>query len=343
MHLPAAPLVFAFSSIVALFAPSSALAGATHFQAHLEIFAGQGLPLWMSSSSSGVLNSMPMGFQFPASQLDPAPLRLTTLIGFTSAAPANSIYAVSRHNSTGFQESGSFSAGAGPNGGFGGAMRTAARTRLALGIVPLPGVFGSFGYTIPIGSPATNATGMSNVLGNAITASAVGESWTTGAISVNPTAGPIFPTTGQAQGTNALLVSGTSLSGHISLVTPFIVRVPGASRAPLAGYAKLRLELTPLADLDGDGTSDPFDNCTEVANSSQKDSDGDGIGDTCDCDFTQDLTCTIADFNFFLAFFINAVDPGFGADMNGDGSVGIADFNLFLAGFIAGEPGPAGI
>ncbi len=342
MHLPAAPLVFALSSMVALFVPSSALAGATHFQAHLEIFAGQGLPLWMSSSSSGVLNSMPMGFQFPPSQVDPAPLRLTTLIGFTSAAPTNSIYALRRFNSTGTQESGSFSAGAGPSGGFGGAMRTAVPSAIGLGIVPLPGLFGSVGATLPIGSRSTN-TGMANILGNAVTATAVGELWTTGVISVNPGGGPTFPTTGQAQGTNGLAVSGSSLSGQISLVTPFVVSVSGVPRASQAGYAKLRVVLTPLADLDGDGTSDPFDNCTEVANSSQKDSDGDGIGDTCDCDFTQDLTCTIADFNFFLAFFINAVDPGFGADMNEDGSVGIADFNLFLAGFIAGEPGPAGI
>jgi len=37
-----------------------------------------------------------------------------------------------------------------------------------------------------------------------------------------------------------------------------------------------------LPDTDGDGVKDPFDNCVDVANSNQTDSDNNGIGDECD-------------------------------------------------------------
>jgi hypothetical protein len=39
---------------------------------------------------------------------------------------------------------------------------------------------------------------------------------------------------------------------------------------------------TPIVDTDGDGVPDASDNCPTVANSSQTDSDGDGLGDACD-------------------------------------------------------------
>jgi MYXO-CTERM domain-containing protein len=41
-------------------------------------------------------------------------------------------------------------------------------------------------------------------------------------------------------------------------------------------------------DSDGDNVSDAFDNCIEVANTDQKDSDGDKIGDACDGDWDND-------------------------------------------------------
>ena len=67
-----------------------------------------------------------------------------------------------------------------------------------------------------------------------------------------------------------------------------------------------------VLDSDGDGVADSSDNCIDVQNSGQLDTDGDDHGNACDCDFDQTLTC------------------------------GIADFNLFLPGFVAGEAKPKG-
>lgn len=96
-------------------------------------------------------------------------------------------------------------------------------------------------------------------------------------------------------------------------------------------------------DLDTDGTTDVADNCSAVGNASQLDTDSDQFGNACDCDFDNDGTCGIQDFNLFLPDFTAGSDSGVGTDQNGDGTVGIADFNLFLPGFMAGGPGPSGL
>lgn len=106
--------------------------------------------------------------------------------------------------------------------------------------------------------------------------------------------------------------------------------------------------LTPLLvvagpDTDEDGVADAEDSCIDAPNPDQTDTDADGFGNACDCDFNQDLTCNISDFNVFLPDFLNATDGGTGTDMNDDGTVNISDFNLFLQGFLATVPGPSGI
>jgi len=46
------------------------------------------------------------------------------------------------------------------------------------------------------------------------------------------------------------------------------------------GYLDTALQI--FSDVDGDGVFDQFDNCREVANTDQLDTDGDGLGDACD-------------------------------------------------------------
>ncbi|MDH3647881.1 MAG: penicillin acylase family protein [Gammaproteobacteria bacterium] len=90
-------------------------------------------------------------------------------------------------------------------------------------------------------------------------------------------------------------------------------------------------------DSDGDGILDSDDNCTNVANVDQRDTDSDGFGNYCDPDFDQSGFVNFVDLRYLaLVFFTN--DPH--GDMNGDGVVNFADLRLLADGFFA-PPGPS--
>lgn len=97
------------------------------------------------------------------------------------------------------------------------------------------------------------------------------------------------------------------------------------------------------SDSDQDGWVDAADNCSSEPNADQTDTDGDDIGNRCDCDFDQDGVCGIADFSLFLADFVTGEDGGAGTDMDASGDVAIGDFSWFLQGFTVGTPGPSGL
>lgn len=98
-------------------------------------------------------------------------------------------------------------------------------------------------------------------------------------------------------------------------------------------------------DTDGDGVEDPSDNCTELPNPDQADTDADGFGNGCDGDFNDDGVVDAGDFaDAFLPDFRLGLDAGTGTDMNGNGTVDASDFaNYFLPSFQRGIPGPSGL
>ncbi|MEL7450793.1 MAG: thrombospondin type 3 repeat-containing protein, partial [Pseudomonadota bacterium] len=94
----------------------------------------------------------------------------------------------------------------------------------------------------------------------------------------------------------------------------------------------------PAQDADLDGIDDRLDNCRLTANTDQTDADGDGWGNRCDADLSNDGTVNFADLAILRDRFFTA-DPV--ADLNVDGIVDNLDLALMRESFFS-APGPAG-
>lgn len=91
-------------------------------------------------------------------------------------------------------------------------------------------------------------------------------------------------------------------------------------------------------DSDGDGVPDSRDNCINVANANQKDSDNDGYGDACDADVNNDGIVNSLDLAQVRNHFGNRVRTP--ADLNGDGIVNAIDLAQVRRLF-GSRPGPS--
>jgi hypothetical protein len=111
--------------------------------------------------------------------------------------------------------------------------------------------------------------------------------------------------------------------------------------AALIGIAVFA-EAGAIADTDGDLIPDVFDNCREVASGpndtgcQQTDSDGDGFGNVCDADYSNDGVVAGTDFAIWAAGF-GGTDPVL--DQTCDGVVAGSDFG-FYSGLFCSAPGP---
>ncbi len=94
---------------------------------------------------------------------------------------------------------------------------------------------------------------------------------------------------------------------------------------------------TAAPDSDGDSVPDSEDNCTDVANADQRDTNGDGYGNACDADITNDGVINFGDLALFKSVFLTT-EPD--ADFDGDGQVNFGDLALLKATFL-GSPGPS--
>jgi hypothetical protein len=104
-------------------------------------------------------------------------------------------------------------------------------------------------------------------------------------------------------------------------------------------------EDAPPVDTDGDGIPNSSDNCVNVVNPNQIDTNQDGYGNLCDPDFNTDDAVGIPDFAVFRAAFgTSCADPGYNpdVDLNSDCAIGLPDFNIFRS-FFGGAPGPSGL
>jgi hypothetical protein len=96
-------------------------------------------------------------------------------------------------------------------------------------------------------------------------------------------------------------------------------------------------------DTDDDGWLDDEDNCILYSDALQRDTDSDGFGNLCDCDYDNDGACGGLDLAIFnQSFGKNASPENLDTDMDGNGVVDGGDFLLFSAGW-GGVPGPSGL
>ncbi|NND60465.1 MAG: hypothetical protein HKN49_09385 [Gammaproteobacteria bacterium] len=92
-----------------------------------------------------------------------------------------------------------------------------------------------------------------------------------------------------------------------------------------------------FVDSDGDGVGDDVDNCTNVANPGQLDTNGDGYGNICDADLNNDCSVNFVDLTIMKgAFFSTNPD----ANLDGVGLVNFADLTIMKSQFF-GSPGPS--
>lgn len=101
-----------------------------------------------------------------------------------------------------------------------------------------------------------------------------------------------------------------------------------------------------VADSDGDGIPDQFDNCTLVAQAQSEfvDTNLDGFGNVCDPDFNDDLFVDNLDLPTFSVSFGFAAPPaGAITDLDLDGVTGIPDAIVRRAYYLIGAPGPSGL
>ncbi|MED5262382.1 MAG: proprotein convertase P-domain-containing protein, partial [Myxococcota bacterium] len=148
--------------------------------------------------------------------------------------------------------------------------------------------------------------------------------------------------------TTATSVPSLSVGGGVALVLLLIVaaswKVKNRRAAPGAAWVAgvlLFLFVVPpgsaqVADADLDGVLDSLDNCTNVANPDQRDTDGDGYGNFCDADLDNDTDIDSSDLDLLKARFFGS-DPD--ADFDGSGTVDFLDLG-HMAGQFGGTPGP---
>jgi len=125
----------------------------------------------------------------------------------------------------------------------------------------------------------------------------------------------------------------TLAAGGATLSFPTVTLSPTDFRLT----ANMLFTSTPAADADSDGVDDSIDNCTNVANPLQEDSDGDGHGSICDADLNNDCAINFFDLVVFKTGF-GGSDPLL--DLDSDGAVNFFDLVLFR-GMFGGMPGPS--
>ena len=143
------------------------------------------------------------------------------------------------------------------------------------------------------------------------------------------------------------LAAGTSLSRTFTAVVDSTAPPPNGTllstivNTSFDGGGAVTGQVVVGGDTDGDGIPDTADNCIEVSNPGQQDTNGDGFGNICDPDLNGDLKIDFADLAILKSvFFVSA--PNMDADFNSDGRADFADLVIMKSKFF-GTPGPSAL
>ncbi|NNF61311.1 MAG: hypothetical protein HKN06_08280 [Gammaproteobacteria bacterium] len=141
---------------------------------------------------------------------------------------------------------------------------------------------------------------------------------------------------GNASPLDHILVSNTLAAGAEYDIVHANVEFP----SPATDHEPSIARLSFAADVDNDGVLDSADNCTEVANADQRDTDGDNIGNACDADVAQPNNCQVdlQDLAIYRQNFLLAGDLD--TDNNGDGTTDLTDLAIVRTFFLL-SPGPS--
>lgn len=134
-------------------------------------------------------------------------------------------------------------------------------------------------------------------------------------------------------------------SGQVS-VTPWDTGLTTIHDAPVAiMISSAGVTTSAIPDGDGDGVPDPVDNCSAVANATQRDANGDGYGNICDADLNNSGGVTATDYAILRSVIGQSATSSAtaaAADLNGSGSVTATDYAI-LRSKIGSSPGPSGL
>lgn len=119
-------------------------------------------------------------------------------------------------------------------------------------------------------------------------------------------------------------------------------RIRPGWRAALCLFATLAIFASAAlaVDTDGDGVADDHDNCIDVANADQRDTNHDGYGNVCDADFNGNGIIDPTDFSVLKSALGSTSSPD--QDLNGNGIVDPADFSKVKT-TLGQAPGPSWI
>jgi hypothetical protein len=115
---------------------------------------------------------------------------------------------------------------------------------------------------------------------------------------------------------------------------------PGSRQSPQVNTGPFTVA---AVDGDGDGYVDVMDNCAQVPNPDQRDTDSDGYGNLCDGDLNNDGSTNTLDLNLYKrAHRTRLGDPNYNpdADLNGDESINTLDLNVYRS-LHRKPPGPS--